>query len=144
MSGARNKAGSPDPARNHHVSAGDQCFCNRLGAEIGIGGKDAITKIPHPAVYLQQWQIALLADVKNVVASYRGDPQRSNPQLLGNLPSLRGRCTRIRGSHIGNNFDALRFTDLQHSAHPLLQQRIIAGGRIPHFFLLGQRDRSLG
>src|SRR5215471_10835977 len=94
-------------------------------------------KIVHPTIDLQQGQVVLFANVEDVVAGDRSDAEPSDPKSLGNLRRLPGRGARIRGSHIGYDFDALRLADLQYGTHPLLKQRIKARRRILHSFLLG-------
>ena len=130
-------------AGDHNVGAATKRFRHWPGAEIGVGGDQAITELVDCTVELHDWEISRFAGIKDVVADDSRDLQRRQPHRPGNGSSLARGGKRIGCPHIGDDLDAFGGTDRQRSAHPLLKQRVVAQFRILQARLLRQRHRAL-
>ena len=85
----------------------------------------------------------MLAGLKHVVADDGCDLQGTKSQRPRHARGFACRGERIGRAHIGDDLDAFGGTDRQHRAHPLFEQRIVAGFRILHARLLGERNGTL-
>ena len=142
--GGQEHGGIGGPASDDHVRTAGQRLDDGTGAEIGVGREEAVAEGAHRLAQLVQGPVAAADHIEHIVAEHGSHPQAADTQLAGDLGHLAGGGHGVGRTHVGDDPDPLGPAGTQDGAHPVLEQGVVASGRVLHPCLLGQSDGALG